>query len=433
MAITNFSLDSDKLLLGFVCLAIGISFYNAGLPVPPYEIYAQLYPEFVKPLRFGRLSVHELFVAAAVGIAVVTNRKFRPDMAVGIAALALLALSVLSILAISTLGTRPLIDFMRAVRLIEHAVLIWLIFVCAQKNAVSLLNAGLLGLALSALVNLAISIHIPLSADTFMLHGQNTPIVNFALGLHFAYLKRLINKEYSIADLGVIGLFSAMVIFGASRTAYVVAAGAGLTFAYLFFHSLKFRAKIPRHRAFRYVVLGVLSVLFVAVSIRLGLFITAVESIQYKFFALARAGNVGDSYRLQMVYDTLNIVEAYPFGVGFSGYSEAKQILYGAANVAYVDVEDNPHSSFLYYFSSSGWLGLLVVLFLFSFAMYLWYVCLAASKVRLAVVGVVISYVAIGVSVPYLLNSLVLLAPLFIFYGHVRGSNEQRSATDLRV
>ena len=66
-----------------------------------------------------------------------------------------------------------------------------------------------------------ISLKIPLSDENFIFHGQNTSIVNFAIGLHFISLIYHIEKTIHPVFYIIASVFFILVVVG-SRIAYAI-------------------------------------------------------------------------------------------------------------------------------------------------------------------------------------------------------------------
>nr|MBI1232824.1 hypothetical protein [Cytophagales bacterium] len=134
--------------------------------------------------------------------------------------------------------------------------------------------------------------------------------------------------------------------------------------------------------------------------------------------------NVSNSIRLAYFSGTFEIITKYPFGVGYSGFYEAmiSTDIYksGKAAQEVSMYEANPHSSFLWYATAGGIIGGLLTIISF-------YLLLKNIKFglvsALGISGYVffltaaLSFLAIGLIVPYIFNSIIFIVPTAIAAG----------------
>ena len=128
----------------------------------------------------------------------------------------------------------------------------------------------------------------------------------------------------------------------------------------------------------------------------------------------------GDAYRAAYVIGVGEILLKHPFGVGYSGFFDAMRStkIYKCGKATKEDgYEANPHSSFLYYASAGGIPGALMVLAIFIMLLNSMRCGLLSTFGHPGMVLfalIVPSFLIIGLSVPYILNSAILIVPTAI-------------------
>jgi hypothetical protein len=132
----------------------------------------------------------------------------------------------------------------------------------------------------------------------------------------------------------------------------------------------------------------------------------------------------GDSQRWAYLLGTAEIVASRPLGVGYSGFFDAMTAtdVYRSGMAAEEEsvVDANPHSSFLWYTSAGGAPGGLLALLAFTFLLNSMRVGLndALGRPGFAFfVLIALPYLVIGLTVPYIFNSNILIAPAAIAAG----------------
>jgi hypothetical protein len=134
--------------------------------------------------------------------------------------------------------------------------------------------------------------------------------------------------------------------------------------------------------------------------------------------------NEGDTYRWAYVTGTAEIVARNPFGVGYSGFFDAMTATdtYRSGMAAEEEsvLDANPHATFLWYTSSGGIPGCLMALMLFVMllnSMRLGLVHAIGRPGLVLFLLVAFPFLVIGLTVPYLFNSIILIAPAAIAAG----------------
>lgn len=396
------------LLLG---AAVFISFFNSGLPVAPNESIRSLYPPLASPWRIDRLSFHEIilslyFLFFIVQGAISKKIVVYVDKHLLNFVLLLVMMALLLMISSITDGSRPKLDIFRAARLIEHAVIAVLICDFSKKYGIGLLKFAVYGMFVASIISTWISLKIPLSDENFIFHGQNTSIVNFAIGLHFISLIYHIEKTIHPVFYIIASVFFILVVVGGSRIAYAITVFwvFGLISSYL--NRYRFG---PGPRITGTVIIGSL----ICFSLLL------LPPIQHKFERVINSNFYGDQQRLEMVQDSFSIAASYPIGVGLSGYFNAREQLHGGSQQALttIDFEDNPHSTILYYLAAGGFLGFILTTGLLWFSFFGLKRYLDQLGNSFYVPYILLSYFIIVLAVPYLYNSLILILPFATLAG----------------
>jgi len=132
----------------------------------------------------------------------------------------------------------------------------------------------------------------------------------------------------------------------------------------------------------------------------------------------------GDRQRMMYLYGTMEILEEYPLGVGYSGFFDAwtrtKAFQSPEASDELSPTEANPHSTFLWYATAGGVPGVVLSLGLFfSLIGLLWY----GLRMVFGRGGVILfsllaaSYLVMGLTVPYLYSNHILIFPAAFVFG----------------
>jgi hypothetical protein len=123
------------------------------------------------------------------------------------------------------------------------------------------------------------------------------------------------------------------------------------------------------------------------------------------------------------VLGTLEILAHSPWGVGYSGFFDAMtntEIYQSGVASPEVGYEANPHASFLWFATAGGVPGFFmgVVIFLLLLHSMRLGICSAIGRPGLTLFCLIaLPYLVIGMTVPYLLNSIILIVPAAIAGG----------------
>ena len=417
--------NSEHLLIGAILFYSGLVFC---LPVLPASSWAETmtYPWWASRIQFNLIILNEaLFIVWLLlfgGKFVLRNIFNKLGIPTRQAAICLIFLGVWCgvvsvILDFSTITQ----NIGRTVRLILLAFML----IAAVKWARSLGNFVLValvsGILVGTIINLIISFQNPFILwGSFRLHGQNTPGVWMGLAAHlsawlFALSENIKTKVFSAITLFVCG-FACLLSF--SRIGWIIL-GLGLV---SWFVLLVVKTKANNRKNVPLTIL--------ILCIPLGNLISSPQFSEITSGVIKLVnqktwiGSDSNSERSSYIYGTTEIVLKNPFGVGYSGFYDAmiETQVYksGAAARETRPKEANPHMTFLWYASTGGILASLLSIFLFYFLAR----SIKNNLFRLfGPPGLVLStcfigsMLMIGVTVPYLFNSLIFYLPVAIISG----------------
>ena len=431
-------------------LAALILFYSAVvfcLPVPPSEDIAALYPWWGNRIGIGNVLLHEvLFLSWLLlfGARFVSSALLKGHVPTRQAAVWLMALALWCGL-MSLLAPLPALDIGRTFRLLLNATLLFAIVRWAARMGESPLAMMILGFLAGTIINLVLSFRFPLIVlDTMRLSGQNTPGVAMGVAIHLAAWLFFRTRRRSLQVMAAVA--SAVFAFGCaisySRIGWF-AGGLGLmAWAYVLLLARP-RASFDR-RHLRSIRVVLVPVLVLGVS---GLLMSPLGQLGLQWMqTLAEqkfsGPSEGDTQRWAYVTGTAEIISRHPFGVGYSGFFEAMTATdtYRSGMAAEEEsvVDANPHASFLWYTTSGGMPGGVMAILVFGLLLNSMRVGLRSAFGRPGLVLFIMAampFVVIGLTVPYLFNSNILIAPAAIAAGwgwaqqSVRAAQPEASAT----
>lgn len=413
-------------------LATFILFYGAMvfcLPVPFSEEIATLYPWWGKKIAIGNIQLHELLFLGWIAL---YGRRFvlRALLNGGIptrqAAHWLIALALWCGL-ISLAAPLPWLDLGRTFRLLLNVALLFAVVRWTQQTGNFTLGMLILGFFIGTIINLVLSFQYPLIVDGIMrLSGQNTPGVAMGIAVQLsAWLFFHTNHR----TLRLFTMLTALVlVFGCalsySRIGWF-AGGLGLiAWAYVLI-AARPRERSDRRRLknlrFVLVPLLVLALLFLLIS-PLGQ-----ESLQWvQILIQQKFSSEGNSAAARWAYvtGTAEILSRHPFGVGYSGFFDAMTATdtYRGGEAAEEEslVDANPHATFLWYTTAGGIPGGLMALAVFVMLLNSMRFGLVSAMGRPGLVLFALAappFLLIGLTVPYLFNSIILIVPAAIAAG----------------
>lgn len=386
-----------------------ISVFVAGLnfALPVVGLYTIPW-YFHQILLFERIPLNEIIIITSVllfGIKI-QNKK----IIILILALAAVNISVTLI----SLGLH-FQDLARSLRLIVNSITILIIMNYRRKNIIWILKLFVIGMTIGALINM----YYAYSYGIIGIIGQNGPGPAMAIGsiLCLIILKYDGNKNNIfiwifiglILSMGSIISFSKAGLFG------------GLCSLIMIFFS------VIKIRDYKF-----LKITFI--------FIVLIFTIPDNFYKdkvmyvinekIASAHPVeSNSMRERLAYGliVLEIVNNNLFGVSYSGFKKAmlnteiyqSDTIEKPDDIDAADSEANPHSLFLYYFSSSGYIGLLITIILFLILIKPFYRVLLYKNefmIKFCFLSLIFTYFLLGLTSPILFNSLILILPSTVLY-----------------
>ena len=413
-------------------LAASVLFY-AGLvfclPVPFSEEVEALYPWWGKRITVGNVLLHELLFlgwVALFGSRFVLRALFKGGIPARRTAFCLVALALWCGL-ISLSAPFLWLDLGRNLRLLVNAVLLLAIVRWSRQTGNFPLGMLILGFFIGTIINLVISFQYPAIVDgTMRLSGQNTPGVVMGMAIH---LSAWLFIRTSHRKLQAFVLFATFVFaFGCaisfSRIGWFTG-GLGLIawlYVLIFAH--------PREQSAWRRLRSVRLVLVPLLAISLGYFLASPYGQQWQKWIQSliqqKVANQGESnaQRWSYVIGTAEILARYPLGVGYTGFFDAITAtdIYtsGRAPVEDSPTDANPHAAFLWYTTAGGIPGGLLALLVFVMLLNSMRFGLISAMGRPGLIFfllVVPPFLVIGLTVTYLFNSLILIAPTAIAAG----------------
>jgi hypothetical protein len=419
-------LATERVLVAVILSYAGVVFC---LPVPFSDEIAELYPWWATRIAVGNVQLHELlflcwiflygrpFLARAL-----TDRSLPARQA----AVWLIALGLwCGAMSLST--PLPWQDLGRTFRLLLNAVLILAVLRWTRQTGDFPLEMLVLGFLVGTSINLLLSFQYPLIVDgTMRLSGQNTPGVAMGVAIHLcAWLFVRSDREY----VRVLATLAALVFGFACAISYSrigwFAAGLGyLGWAYVLFAARPSEAiaseRLQRARR--------LLVPLLALGLLFGLSTSPGQAGLRWVVSLAEQKFAGQSEshaaRWAYVIGTGEILARHPLGVGYSGFYDAMTAtgIYRSGMAAEEEsaAEANPHATILWYTTAGGIPGGFIAVVLFVMLLNSMRIGLASALGRpgrtFAALAAV-PYLVIGLTVPYLYNSIIFVVPVAIAAG----------------
>jgi len=410
-------------------LAASVIFYGAVvfcLPVPFSETISL--PWWATKISFGNILLHEaVFIVwvALYGFQFVLRKLLNGGIPTRQAAICLIALAMWCGL-VSLSSPLPLQDLGRSFRLLLLAVLLIAVVRWTWQTDNFPVLMLLLGFLTGTIINLVVSFQNPLIVnDTMRLSGQNTPGVAMGIAIHLAgwLFFRSNNRmlQFFTIITAMVSAFGCGISY--SRIGWFAGAMGLVAWFYILVLARQSRyfERVRMNRTRRVWVPLLAFALVLASSLPV-----AQENLAWiKSLVEQKISSQGDSEKHRAAYfiGVAEIVANHPLGVGYSGFYDAMTAteIYrsGRANEE-ESFDANPHSAFLYYTSAGGIIGGALSVSLFVFLLH---------SMRLGLVsafglpgGILFGLVAapfllIGLTVPYLFNSIILIVPTAIAAG----------------
>lgn len=416
----------ERFLIASILLYGGLVFC---LPVPHTEEVATLYPWWAKRISVGNVLLSELLFlgwAITYGRSYITRSILNKGVPARQAALWLMALAIWCGLA-SVTAPFALQDLGRTFRLLLLAMLSLSVVRWTWQSKNFPLEMLMLGFLIGTIINLIISYRFPLVVlGTMRLSGQNTPGVAMGIAIHLSAWLFFNSEKYLVR---LFSLIAALILgFGCaisfSRIGWFAGALGLFAWAYVMVIAKPLnpsnRRSLKKMR--RVLVPVVVFALVMAPSsryVRDGL-----EWIQMLFQQKISSKQESDDIRWAYFNGTVEIVSKYPLGVGYSGFFDAMTDTdtYYSGSAAEEDspADANPHATFLWYATAGGIPGggMAIVITLMLFNSMRFGLRNAMRRPGTVLFSLVtLPYLVIGMTVPYLLNSMILIVPAAIAAG----------------
>lgn len=406
-----------------------VLFYGAVvfcLPVPPSEEI--IFPWWANRIGFGNIVFHEMIFCVWIsvyGSHFVFRRLLNGGFPMRQAAICLICLAAWCGL-VSLFSPLPLQDFARSLRLLLFAVMLIAVIRWVRQTREWPLLILCMGFLTGTVINLVMSFENPFIVnETMRLLGQNTPGVGMAIAIHLAAWLYFVSSNRVFQFIAI-------------TTALVCAFGCGISFSrigwlsgimgltawlYVLFiaRPLHFadRIRVRHTRRIWVPVIGLAAVVAFSSS-------TVQENIEWVQSLVQQkewTGGESNQSRMSYFFGVAEIVALNPLGVGYSGFYDAMRAtaVYNAGEAAEESSLDaNPHSGFLYYASAGGVIGggLSLALFLLLLRnMRIGLVSSIGSPGKILFNLIALPYLLIGLTVPYIFNSIILIVPAAIAAG----------------
>ena len=398
------------------------------LPVPLND--SIVYPWWAKRIAFGNIIFFEiLFIVwvAVFGYRYIERNIFNGAGIIRTSARLIVALAVWCG-TVSVMSPLPLLDAGRSFRLLLVASLLLATVRWAKQMGAYTLTVLVLGIFAGTTVNLLMTFQYPnIVHGLFRLSGQNTPGVVAAVNIHLAawlfFSSSRRTLQITCIIITLVCCFASSISF--SRVGWIVSSLGLVAWAYVLFFPKK--TENLQRRDFRnsprtWIIMTVATLLgsTLMFSSELDMLISWIGALlmEKKWFS----GQSND-FRIAYFIGTAEIVFRYPLGVGYSGFLEAMQDtkIYQSGIAARESGYDaNPHSSILYYISAGGIPAAFIVIALFISllnALRLGLEGVFKEGGRLFFALIALSYFVIGLTVPYIFNSIILVIPVGIAVG----------------
>lgn len=408
-------------------LAAWILFYGAlvfCLPVSEDVVF----PWWATKISIGNVLLHELlFLAwlAVYGSRFVLRALLNGGIPTRQAAVWLIALALWCGV-ISLVAPLPLQDLGRTLRLLLYAVLPFAVVRWTRQTGNTPLGTLIFGFFIGTIMNLIVSFQDPLIVnETMRLSGQNTAGVAMGIGIHLSAWLFLRTRHRFVRAATIMA--SLVFAFGCaisySRIGWFAGALGLLAWAYILI------AARPREQGERLRLRKIRRRWVPVLAIGLAIILaspTGQENLHWLQILVAEkfsnAGD-GDLRRADYVRGVAEILAEHPLGVGYSGFADAMTwtAVYQMGRTGEEgSLEANPHSTFLWYATAGGIPGAVMSIAVFIMLLNSMQFGLRSAMGRPGLVLFALAalpFLLIGMTVTYLLNSLILIVPAAIAAG----------------
>jgi len=413
----------ERVLVGCVLFYAGVAFC---LPVAGWEGVS--FPWWATKFGIGNVLLHELLFLVWV-VLFGTPFLLRVILNGGIptrqAALWLIALAIWCGL-VSLVSPLPLQDLGRTFRLLLYALLLFAVVRWTRQTGNFPLGVLVTGFFTGTIINLVASFLNPFIVNEVMrLSGQNTPGVAMGIAIHLSAWLFYRTRYRAVQTFAIIA--TVIFAFGCgisySRIGWFCSVMGLFAWVYILIAARprepeeKLRLKGTRRVWVPLLVVG-LATFFASPPMQEGL-----HWIEILVEQKVTNEGEGDLGREAYVQGVAEILLKYPLGVGYSGFFDAMRAtaVYGSGRANEEDsLEANPHAAFLWYASAGGIPGGFMAIAVFLMLLNSLRVGLRSAMGRtgsvfFALAG--LSFLLIGLTVTYLLNSIILIVPAAIAAG----------------
>jgi len=416
----------ERVLVAFIL------FYGAVVPCLPVTVLEDVvFPWWATTLGIGNVLLHEfLFLVwiALYGARFVLRALLNGGIPTRQAALWLIALALWCGV-ISLAAPLPLQDIGRTFRLLLNAALLFAVVRWTRQTGNFPLGMIILGFFTGTIINLVMSFQNPLIVNEVMrLSGQNTPGVAMGIAIHLSAWLFFRTSHRTVQVFSVIATLA--FAFGCgisySRIGWFAGALGLIAWAYILI------AARPRERTEKLRLRKTRRVWVPLLAIGLAALLTtplAQENLQWiqilaeQKFDSKTGSEDSNVSRASYFVGVAEILIKHPFGVGYSGFFDAMTATdtYRSGRAATEEGYDaNPHSAFLYYASAGGIPGAIMVIAVFIMMLNSMRFGLVSALGRPGMAFFALAapaFLLIGLTVPYLLNSTILIVPTAIAAG----------------
>lgn len=410
-------------------LAACVIFYGAVVfCMPVAGLEGGTFPWWATKILISNVLLHELLFLVWIGF---YGWRFllRALLDGGIptrqAALWLIALAIWCGL-ISLTAPLPLQDLGRTFRLLLYAVLLFAVVRWTRQTGNFPLGMLVLGFFTGTIINLVASFQDPFIVNGVMrLSGQNTPGVAMGIAIHLSAWLFFRTTHRTVQAFSVIATFA--FAFGCGISYSRIGWGCGtlglIAWAYILIVA---RPREPAEKL-RLTKIRRLWVPVLALGLAVSLTSPFVQEAQQWIQILVRqktsGPDFGDVGRAAYIEGVAEILLKYPLGVGYSGFLDAitATAVYSSGRANDEDSLDaNPHATFLWYTSAGGVPGGVMAIAVFVMLLNCMRFGLLSAMGRPGLVLFVLaglSFLLVGITVTYLLNSIILIVPAAIASG----------------
>lgn len=425
--IPNWKYILERTLFAFILFYSALTFC---LPVPFSEQIAQQYPWWAIKISIGNVQLHEIlflgWLAFYGGRSVLRSLLFG-GIPARQSAIWLIALALWCGL-VSLSAPMPWQDIGRTFRLLLGAALLLAVVRWTRQSGNFPLEMLIFGFFIGTIINLIISFQYPFIVNGMMrLSGQNTPGVAMGVAIHLTAWLFFRSGHLKVQAFALCAtlVFAFACAISYSRIGWI-AGGLGLiVWAYILLvgaQPLDYRQQ-QRMKRLR---LALVPLLFVSLVIApmSNLVQDGLQWAQALVEQKTSRQDESDGIRFAYFIGTTEIVSRYPLGVGYSGFYDAMTAtdVYRSGNAAEEDspADANPHATFLWYATAGGIPGGLMVLMVFVMLLNSLRFGLTSAMGHPGLIlfaFAALSFLLIGSTVPYLLNSIILIVPAGIAAG----------------